>query len=126
RRDRDHVPAQPGPGPAEPGPAAATLEAVARVPRPCARAETTSPPGRAGRRRQSPRRRPIMTYALWIVQGLLALLFLFAGGVKLVLPLEELTKQMPLPGPLARFTGVAAPLGASGLILPWPRRLRPP
>ena len=39
-----------------------------------------------------------MTYALWIVQGLLALIFLFAGGVKLVLPLEVLTKQMPLPG----------------------------
>jgi NAD(P)-dependent dehydrogenase (short-subunit alcohol dehydrogenase family) len=28
-----------------------------------------------------------MTYALWIVQGLLALLFLWAGGIKLVLPL---------------------------------------
>ena len=32
-----------------------------------------------------------MTYALWIVQGLLALIFLFAGGMKLVLPLEVLT-----------------------------------
>ena len=29
-----------------------------------------------------------MNYALWIVQGLLALLFLFAGGMKLVLPLD--------------------------------------
>jgi hypothetical protein len=36
-----------------------------------------------------PLRRLIMTYALWIVQGLLALLFLFAGGMKLVLPLES-------------------------------------
>jgi len=27
-----------------------------------------------------------MIDALWIVQGLLALVFLFAGGVKLVLP----------------------------------------
>jgi hypothetical protein len=27
-----------------------------------------------------------MTYALWIVQGLLALLLLCAGGMKLVLP----------------------------------------
>ena len=32
-----------------------------------------------------------MTAALWIVQSLLALLFLFAGGMKLVLPLEKLT-----------------------------------
>jgi hypothetical protein len=29
-----------------------------------------------------------MTYALWIVQGLLALLFLFAGGTKLILSLD--------------------------------------
>jgi hypothetical protein len=40
-----------------------------------------------------------MTYALWIVQGLLALVFLFAGGMKLVLPLQTLTEQMPLPAP---------------------------
>lgn len=32
-----------------------------------------------------------MTYILWIVQVVLALLFLFAGGTKLVLPLEVLT-----------------------------------
>ena len=32
-----------------------------------------------------------MTYALWIVQGPLALLFLFTGGMKLLLPLEQLT-----------------------------------
>src|SRR5881628_3170658 len=66
-----------------------------------------------------------MTYALWIVQGLLALLFLFAGGVKLVLPLEELTKQMPLPGLFVRFLGVAEVLGAIGLILPGLLRIRP-
>jgi len=66
-----------------------------------------------------------MTYALWIVQGLLALLFLFAGGVKLVLPLEELTAQVPLPGPFVRFIGVAEVLGAIGLILPGLLRIRP-
>ena len=47
------------------------------------------------------RRRPVMIYALWIVQALLALLFLFAGGMKLVLSVEEMTKQMPLPGPFS-------------------------
>jgi DoxX-like family len=66
-----------------------------------------------------------MTYALWIVQGLLALLFLFAGGMKLVLPLEVLTEQMPLPGLFVRFIGVAEVLGAIGLILPGLLRIRP-
>jgi len=47
-----------------------------------------------------------MTYALWVIQGLLALLFLFAGGMKLILPVEEMTKQMavPLPGLFLRFS----------------------
>jgi hypothetical protein len=67
-----------------------------------------------------------MSAALWIVQGLLALLFLFAGGTKLVLPLEEMTRQMsvPLPGPFLRFIGVAEVLGALGLILPGLLRIR--
>src|SRR3989339_1309178 len=66
-----------------------------------------------------------MPYALWIVQGLLALIFLFAGGMKLVLPLEELTGPMPLPGLFMRFIGVAEVLGAIGLILPGLLRIRP-
>jgi hypothetical protein len=67
---------------------------------------------------ESPRKRPIVNRALWTVQGLLALLFLFAGGMKLALPIEAMTKQMPLPGPFLRFIGVAEVLGAVGLILP--------
>ncbi len=55
---------------------------------------------------------------LWIVQGLLALTFLFAGGMKLVLPIEEMTKQIELPGLFLRFIGVCEVLGALGLILP--------
>jgi len=39
-----------------------------------------------------------MNYALWIVQVLLALIFLFAGGIKLVMPIEEMTGPVPLPG----------------------------
>jgi len=66
-----------------------------------------------------------MTYALWIVQGLLAALFLFAGGMKSVLPIEEMTKQMPLPGLFLRFIGVCEGLGALGLILPGLLRIRP-
>jgi hypothetical protein len=70
-------------------------------------------------------RRSIMTYVLWIVQGLLALLFLFTGGIKLVLPLEVLTEGSPLPGWFVRFLGVAEVLGAIGLILPGLLRIRP-
>lgn len=66
-----------------------------------------------------------MNIALWIIQGVLALLFLFAGGVKLVLPVEQLTAQTPLPGLFLRFIGVCEILGAIGLILPGMLRIRP-
>lgn len=59
-----------------------------------------------------------MNIALWIIQVLLALLFLFAGGIKLILPIEEMTKQMAMPGLFLRFLGVVEVLGALGLILP--------
>ena len=66
-----------------------------------------------------------MNVALWIVQGLLAALFLFAGGTKLILPVEEMTKQMPMPGWFLRFIGVAELLGGLGLILPWLLSIQP-
>jgi hypothetical protein len=67
-----------------------------------------------------------MTYVLRIVQGLLALIFLFTGGMKLVLPIEVLTEQTPLlPGLFVRFLGVAEVLGAIGLILPGLLGIRP-
>jgi hypothetical protein len=65
-----------------------------------------------------------MNYPLWSVQALLALLFLFTGSMKLILPVEEMTKQMPLPGAFLRFLGVAEVLGACGLILPVLLRIR--
>jgi DoxX-like protein len=63
--------------------------------------------------------------ALWIVQGLLAALFLFGGVMKLVLPLEQLQGPVPLPGLFLRFIGVVETLGALGLILPGLLRIRP-
>jgi uncharacterized membrane protein YphA (DoxX/SURF4 family) len=68
-----------------------------------------------------------MNIALWIVQVLLAGLFLFAGGLKLVIPTEEMMKQMPLPLPgwFLLFTGVVELLGAIGLIVPWLLGIRP-
>jgi hypothetical protein len=68
-----------------------------------------------------------MNSVLWMVQGLLAALFLFAGGTKLVLSLETLnsmSNQTPLPGLFLRFIGVAEVLGAIGLILPGLLRIR--
>jgi uncharacterized membrane protein YphA (DoxX/SURF4 family) len=66
-----------------------------------------------------------VTYALWTVQGLLALLFLWAGGMKLVLPLEQMVGPLPVPGLFLRFIGVVEVLGALGLILPGLLRIRP-
>jgi hypothetical protein len=66
-----------------------------------------------------------MTCALWIVQGLLALTFLFAGGTKRILPIEEMTKDVALPGLFLRLLGMAEVLGAIGLILPGLLRIRP-
>lgn len=66
-----------------------------------------------------------MNRTLWIIQALLAVLFLFAGGMKLVLPIEEMTEQIPMPGSFLRFIAVCEVLGAIGLILPWLLRIRP-
>lgn len=62
---------------------------------------------------------------LWVVQALLAALFLFAGGMKLVLPIEAMAGPVPLPGLFLRFIGVVEVLGAAGLILPWLLNNRP-
>jgi uncharacterized membrane protein YphA (DoxX/SURF4 family) len=65
------------------------------------------------------------TLLLWIVQVALAGLFLFAGGMKLVLPIEAMTQQTPLPGAFLRFIGVVELLGGLGLVLPGLLRIRP-
>ncbi|MFY9824460.1 MAG: DoxX family protein [Thermoanaerobaculia bacterium] len=69
-------------------------------------------------------RRPI-NYVLWTLQVLLGLLFLFAGAMKFIMPMAEMTKQMPLPPWFLYFIGVAEILGGLGLILPWLLRIRP-
>ena len=66
-----------------------------------------------------------MTYALWTLQALLALIFLFAGGAKLVMPLEAMKGPVELPGFFLRSLGVIEVLGAVGLILPGLLRIRP-
>jgi uncharacterized membrane protein YphA (DoxX/SURF4 family) len=67
-----------------------------------------------------------MTYALWIIQGLLALLFVFAGGFKLFfMPIEALVKETGMPGPFMWLISVAELLGGIGLFLPSLLRIRP-
>jgi DoxX-like family len=63
--------------------------------------------------------------ALWIVQGVLAALFLFAGGMKLITPVAVLSVMSPFPGEFIRFIGVCEVLGAVGLILPYALRILP-
>ena len=72
---------------------------------------------------QTPSQKTIVL--LWIIQGLLALVFMFAGVMKFVMPIEEMTKQVRLPGLFLRFIGVAEVPGAIGLILPGLLRIRP-
>ena len=66
-----------------------------------------------------------MSRVLWVVQVLLAALFLFAGVMKLVMPLDQLAGPVELPGAFIRFIGVVEVLGALGLILPALLRIRP-
>lgn len=62
-----------------------------------------------------------MNIALWIAQGLLALMFLMAGSTK-ALQYEKAKASMPFvkesPKGLVTFIGVAEMLGAVGVVLP--------
>ena len=64
---------------------------------------------------------------LWIVQGLLAVMFLFAGGSKMVMTAEQMAAPGPiqLPVPFIRFIGVCELLGAIGMIVPWLTGIKP-
>jgi hypothetical protein len=66
-----------------------------------------------------------LNVVLWVVQGLLAVLFLFAGGTKLVLPIEAMQGPVTLPGAFLRFIGVVEVLGGLGLVLPMLLNIRP-
>ena len=71
-----------------------------------------------------------MNIVLWILQILLGLLFLFAGGTKLVMSGETLMQEMAksnsitLPLAFIRFIGVVELLGGLGLILPGLTKIR--
>ena len=66
-----------------------------------------------------------MNVALWIVQALLALVFLATGIMKLMISPEELTAEIPLPALFVQFIAVCEVIGAVGLILPSLLRIKP-
>ncbi len=63
-----------------------------------------------------------MNVVLWIVQGLLAIAFLMAGGMKLMQPKEKMAEKMGWVEDFSqgqiRTIGMLEVLGALGLILP--------
>ncbi|MEZ4590518.1 MAG: DoxX family protein [Chloroflexota bacterium] len=70
-----------------------------------------------------------MNIALWIVQGLLAIAFLMAGGMKMAQPKEKLAQNMAWVEDFSpntiRIIGLLEVLGAIGLILPWALTILP-
>ena len=66
-----------------------------------------------------------MIYVLWTLQVLLALLFLFAGGFKLIIPAADLEAQAKMPGLFLKFIAVCEVLGGLGLVLPGLTRIKP-
>jgi uncharacterized membrane protein YphA (DoxX/SURF4 family) len=70
-----------------------------------------------------------MKVALWVVQSLLAVVFLIVGFTKLITPWEDIVAMMPftatVPEMLVRFIGIAEIAGAIGLILPALTRIKP-
>ena len=67
------------------------------------------------------------TIILWTVQALLAALFLFAGGMKLLVPSDQLQAGAPIHFSAAfiHFIGSCEVLGALGLVLPRATRVLP-
>ena len=68
-----------------------------------------------------------MNNLLWLLQILLALLFLFAGGVKFMIPAADMAKGLPsyLSLNFIYFIGVCEILGGIGLVVPWLTKIKP-
>jgi uncharacterized membrane protein YphA (DoxX/SURF4 family) len=68
-----------------------------------------------------------MNIILWVIQIIVALLFLMAGVMKFMMPAEEMAKNMP-PGMSVNFIyfiGVCEVLGGIGLVVPWATKIMP-
>jgi uncharacterized membrane protein YphA (DoxX/SURF4 family) len=65
-----------------------------------------------------------MPYALWTAQGVLALVFVFAGSMKFTMPIEDMQKDIAWPAWFLYFIGAAEVLGGLGTVLPPMLRMR--
>ncbi|GAK95243.1 putative integral membrane protein [Nonlabens ulvanivorans] len=67
--------------------------------------------------------------ALWIAQGLLAVMFIMAGIMKVTQSIEALAESLPwvtsTPLGLVRFIGISELLGGLGLLIPSIFRFKP-
>jgi len=65
--------------------------------------------------------------ALWVIQGLVAFVFLFAGSAKFVMSVEQMNAGPPphFPGWFLHFIGTCEVLGAIALIVPWLTGIQP-
>jgi uncharacterized membrane protein YphA (DoxX/SURF4 family) len=70
------------------------------------------------------RRERTTSAILWTIQALLALLFVYAGGMKLVAPPEMLKGPVEFPVLFLRFIGACELAGGLGLVLPGLLRIR--
>ncbi len=66
-----------------------------------------------------------LSVALWILQGLLAALFLFSGAMKFIMPVAQMTKGTSLTGGFIHFIGICEILGGIGLVVPALLRIMP-
>lgn len=62
---------------------------------------------------------------LWILQGLLMLVFLFSGGSKFVMSAEQMAGPVAFPLWFLRCIGGAEVLGGLGLVLPAATGIKP-
>jgi uncharacterized membrane protein YphA (DoxX/SURF4 family) len=68
--------------------------------------------------------RKITNGAVWTAQVLLALLFIFAGTMKFVMPPEKMAGPIAIPLSFIYFIGAMEILGGFGLVLPGLFRIR--
>lgn len=74
-------------------------------------------------------KRTSLNVVLWILQVILALMYVFAGYQKTFGNLQAIVKTifwvLSVPAPLVRFIGISELLGGIGLVLPALLKIRP-
>ena len=79
--------------------------------------------------KQQQQRSKALHITLWVLQVLLAAMYIMAGMSKVSQPIDKLSQMLPwvtqMPEAIVRFIGTAEILGALGLILPSLLRIQP-